>query len=274
MLLSSVAVLFTFGCHTSDTPSGIDNELIQSVPATGAIQPSIDIEKATNGHDADSAPGPTIPNGEPVQWTYVVTNTGQDPLTDVTVTDNQGVAVSCPLTTLEPGESMTCTGQGTAEPGQYSNVGTASGTDPDGNVVEDADPSHYFSEPEEPVGEEGCSHGFWKNHTDAWVPTGLTPDMSVEFVFAGSSAYSEIGPSSLLEALEFNGGSGVEGGARILLRQAVASMLNAEHPDIAYPRTSNSIVADVNAALAGGDRSQMLQLAEELDHDNNLGCDF
>ncbi len=40
------------------------------------VAAGIDIEKATNGQDADLPPGPFIPVGGPVTWTYVVTNTG------------------------------------------------------------------------------------------------------------------------------------------------------------------------------------------------------
>ena len=106
--------------------------------------PGIDVEKSTNGADADNAPGPQIPVGDPVVWSYVVTNTGDDPLTDVLVTDDQGVAVSCPQTTLAPDASMTCTAPaGTAQPGQYENLANASATGT-GGIVRDSDPSHYF----------------------------------------------------------------------------------------------------------------------------------
>ncbi|RQW08525.1 hypothetical protein EH222_05610 [candidate division KSB1 bacterium] len=37
--------------------------------------PSIDIEKTTNGDDADEPTGPKIVAGEPVLWHYIVTNT-------------------------------------------------------------------------------------------------------------------------------------------------------------------------------------------------------
>ena len=58
--------------------------------------PDIDIEKATNGEDADTPTGPQIPVGGDVTWTYVVTNTGNVDLTNVTVVDDQGVAVQLP----------------------------------------------------------------------------------------------------------------------------------------------------------------------------------
>lgn len=106
--------------------------------------PSIDIEKHTNGHDADEAPGALVLIGGAVEWEYKVTNSGYVNLTGITVTDDQGVAVDCGgKDALIPGESMTCTASGTAIAGQYSNVGTASGTG-DGQEVSDEDPSHYW----------------------------------------------------------------------------------------------------------------------------------
>lgn len=120
----------------------------QILPTPGAVNtanPSIDIEKATDGHDADVTPGPSLHVGSPVAWTYVVTNDGDVLLSNVTVTDDQGVAVSCPQSTLVAGESMTCSGAGVAMWGPYANLGTATGTPPallpD---VSDSDPSHYL----------------------------------------------------------------------------------------------------------------------------------
>jgi len=85
-----------------------------------------------------------------INWTYVVTNTGTVTLANITVTDNQGVVVTCPQNQLGVDESMTCTGFGTAVTGQYSNIGTVNGTPVDGdgtilgNSVSDEDPSHYI----------------------------------------------------------------------------------------------------------------------------------
>jgi len=53
--------------------------------------PSIDIQKATNGSDADAPPGPAVPIGSAVAWTYLVTNTGNDTLSTIVVTDNRAV---------------------------------------------------------------------------------------------------------------------------------------------------------------------------------------
>jgi hypothetical protein len=125
--------------------------------------------------------------------------------------------------------------------------------------------------PEPPT--EGCTPGYWKQrqHLDSWAPTGLSPQQSVESVF-DAPAFPALGAASLLNALQGGGGSGLTGAARILLRAAVAALLNASHPDVDYPRTSAQVVSAVNAALASGSRSTMLSLATRLDALNNLGC--
>ncbi len=51
--------------------------------------PGIDIEKATNGDDADTETGPSITVDDTVTWTYVVTNTGDFPLSNIVVTDDR-----------------------------------------------------------------------------------------------------------------------------------------------------------------------------------------
>jgi uncharacterized repeat protein (TIGR01451 family) len=108
--------------------------------------PAIDIEKYTNGEDADAAPGPQITEGQPVNWTYVVVNTGNVALSNIVVTDDKGVAVTCPSTSLAVGANMTCTGSGTATLGQYTNIGSVTGSY-NGTNVSDSDPSNYFGVP-------------------------------------------------------------------------------------------------------------------------------
>jgi uncharacterized repeat protein (TIGR01451 family) len=108
-------------------------------------EPALSVEKATNGLDADAAPGLTIRVGDPVTWTYAVSNAGNVPLSGVAVHDDVLGAITCPQTTLAVNEGMACHAYGTAKPGQYANVATAEGSY-ESTTVDDADPSHYFGE--------------------------------------------------------------------------------------------------------------------------------
>jgi len=104
----------------------------------------VSIVKLVEGLDANSAPGVAVPAGDLVDFTYTVTNTGTEPLESIAVTDDQGVAVTCPGTALPPGSSMDCTGSDTAIEGLYTNVGTV---DADGfatsEAVTDDDSANY-----------------------------------------------------------------------------------------------------------------------------------
>jgi hypothetical protein len=118
----------------------------------------------------------------------------------------------------------------------------------------------------------GCTPGYWKNHTDTWSDTAYTPSQTVGSVFSGASAFPSLSSETLLDALQGGGGPGTLGAAKILLRAAVAALLNAGDSDLNYPRTTAQILSDVNAALSSNDRDTMLTLASQLDADNNLGC--
>jgi hypothetical protein len=129
----------------------------------------------------------------------------------------------------------------------------------------------FFNSPIVTTGSEGCTPGYWKQtqHYDSWF--GYTPGQTLESVFDVPDAlgYDNV---SLVGALGFGGGSGVAGGARNLLRAAVAALLNSSSPDVDYTLTTAEVIAAVNAALASNDRDTMLDLAGDLDADNNLGC--
>jgi hypothetical protein len=269
----SAASVATAGEHRNVATAGGTPPVGPAVTATDPAHyvgrtAAIDVEKLVNGQDADASPGPSLLVGSAVLWSYVVTNTGEVALANVGVTDNRGVALTCPKTELAAGESMTCTASGTAVAGQYSNLATASGTPAGGATATDQDPANYFGQV---VGNQGCTPGYWKNHTSSWPPTGYSTSQKVKDVFTEAWRYPS-GWATLLEALGFGGGSGVNGAAEILLRAAVAALLNAAHPDVAYPRIASQVLSDVNAALASFDRDTMLALAAQLDADNNRGC--
>jgi hypothetical protein len=129
-----------------------------------------------------------------------------------------------------------------------------------------------------PPGNEGCTPGYWKNNAinweaSAWIPTGYTPSMTLGSVFTiPSCVNSGTASNTLLQALSYKGGSTLKGAAQILLRAAVAALLNASHPDIDYFMSEGGVIAAVNAALASCDRATILALYEELDFHNNDGC--
>jgi len=77
---------------------------------------------------------------------------------------------------------------------------------------------------------------------------------------------------TLLKALSFKGDTTLTGAARLLLKAGVAALLNSASPGVDYPLTTAEVIAQVNAALASGDRSTIIALAEQLDAYNNYGC--
>jgi hypothetical protein len=113
-------------------------------------EPGLTIDVGTNGPRPGESPsdGPYIDSGGAVTWTYTVTNTGNDTLTGVSVTDSETGVVSGCDATIAPGDSSTCTASGTAEVSPvdtpYTNTGTATGTPSVGADVTDEDPSSYF----------------------------------------------------------------------------------------------------------------------------------
>ena len=122
-----------------------------------------------------------------------------------------------------------------------------------------------------PTGGEGCTPGYWKQeqHFDSWST--YTPGQLAGSVF-NLGGFPTLASKTLLVTLGGTGGPGTLGAASILLRAAVAAILNAESSGVDYTQVTADIIADVNAALASNDRATMLALAAELDADNNLGC--
>ncbi len=105
---------------------------------------AISITKLVNGILAPTPPGPYILNEAPVTWTYQVTNTGNITLTQLSVSDDHGVTVSCPRSILAPAETTTCSAQGVAITGSYSNTGIAMASPLVGDPVSATSRSYYF----------------------------------------------------------------------------------------------------------------------------------
>lgn len=142
------------------------------------------------------------------------------------------------------------------------------------------------------VGNEGCTPGYWKNHPASWQvyapTTTLNTMLSVNWVNGVKQvtpnpvpASLGLGGDSMMKALGYPGGTGLQGGARILLRAAVAAYLNDAHNGVLYPiprflgtqpAGSPYLQKLVLNALKSGDRSKMIAVASQLDGHNNLGC--
>ncbi|WP_158238431.1 MULTISPECIES: DUF7507 domain-containing protein [Luteimonas] len=101
---------------------------------TLAATPSLTVVK-TAGTPSGNAVGSTI------GYTFLVTNTGNVTLTGLAIDDAQlDAAAACPVTTLAPAASTTCTGthtitQAEVDAGEVLNTATATGTPPGGGTT-------------------------------------------------------------------------------------------------------------------------------------------
>jgi hypothetical protein len=122
-----------------------------------------------------------------------------------------------------------------------------------------------------PVGENGCTPGFWKNHPDCWCDA-YDPDDLVGDVFDIPGDLSELADDTLMAALKYKGGSGVIGAARNLLRHGVSALLNACSDDVPFPMGVAGVIDAVNTALATLDRDEITAAKNILAMYNELGC--
>ncbi|RNI15521.1 VPXXXP-CTERM sorting domain-containing protein [Methanohalophilus sp. RSK] len=132
-------------CDSSFYITGSD---IDHLPLTAS--PAIDIEKHTNGEDADERNGPYIRWNYEVRWDFYISNTGNVNLTNVVVEDNKcGIVGTIPL--LMPGESVQFTETTSALLGLQKTNATATGTPTIGPDVMDYDRSYYFGHDSQPA---------------------------------------------------------------------------------------------------------------------------
>lgn len=118
---------------------------------------------------------------------------------------------------------------------------------------------------------EGFTPGFWKNHIEEWASTGLNPSMLVGDVLTLPPGYENLADDTLLQALKYRGGRGLEGAAKNMLRAAVAGLLNSAHPDINYPYKIADIQWVVYYPLSMSDRDLISEWMDWIDYRNNLG---
>ncbi len=132
----------------SATASGIDprGTAVTSLPSTATVNvtqtPELNIVKT-------ATPAVISAAGQVVDYTFLVTNTGNLPVSGITVDDTlaapagPAVSISCPAASLLPGVSMACTGsypatQADVDNGVISNSATTTGTGTNGVSVTSA----------------------------------------------------------------------------------------------------------------------------------------
>ncbi len=128
------------GC-SDDTPVSRAGSDIDAVAVLSNITPDISLDKT-------ASPSSDLKPGDVVTYSFAVDNTGTDTLNNIDVTDPMDglSAISCPSTTLAPGNSFTCTAtytitQADADSGEpISNTADVSGVPASGgDPVSDED---------------------------------------------------------------------------------------------------------------------------------------
>ncbi|MDF1522392.1 MAG: hypothetical protein P1P87_06170 [Trueperaceae bacterium] len=134
-------------------------------------------------------------------------------------------------------------------------------------------------------GVQGCTPGYWRNHStaangnqaDAWIPTGFTGDQRfgdplvfdhlITISSGGKGQPVQIDDPTLLEAVVAAGG-----GTSALARHAVAALLNAAHPDVNAYYTVEEVVQMVQDALDGVGPLDIEDTKDLFAQANELGC--
>lgn len=133
----------------AQNPDGSAGAVVMAIdPAYAHATGSADIAvvKKINGDDANTAPGVQVLPQSTMNISIEVTNSGQVPLADVSVSDDVAPAVTCPKTVLAAGETMVCvaTLPAPAEGGTHTDTATATGTPAGGPAVTASDVAHAW----------------------------------------------------------------------------------------------------------------------------------
>ncbi len=138
----------TYTLTQADVDAGhvANTALVAGTPPTGAPVTATDTTDtpiaATPAITLDKTAGAPSTNaaGGVVAYSFLVTNTGNVTLTSIAVGDSKVAVVSCPVTTLAPGATTTCTAsytltQADVDAGSVVNTALVAGTPPTGAPV-------------------------------------------------------------------------------------------------------------------------------------------
>lgn len=129
------------GTHSSEF-SLAEGAIICGAFASITVEKEVSSDNGTTWFDADIPPGPNIASGTNPQFRYIVTNTGNLTLSNITLVDSVLGPITIPTTTLAPGGTFTVNVVGTWGAGQNTNIATVTGQN--GTItVTDTDPANY-----------------------------------------------------------------------------------------------------------------------------------
>lgn len=158
--------------------------------------PGINVIAAVESQDANSPPGPVVTPGSPVNFTYIVTNTGNMTLSNVVVSDDNGTPGNAaddfnPIylagdtnsdNQLQQGETWVFFAARTAIAGQYTGIGTASGQDSIAQIATDSDATNYLGIPPDDADfnddnfVDTADYVIWRKNENTSVPPGTLGD--------------------------------------------------------------------------------------------------
>ena len=241
------------------------------------VLPDITLEKMAN-------PTTLMMPGGLVTYTFKITNAGSETVTVSSFSDSRFTLPTQCMDfigdTITPGAYLTCSSSETltyTDSLAVVNTATATASDDEGNVdTATATATVYFSW-------YGRTPGYWKNHTNMWPET-FTAGLSVVSVFFPTGDLPSFlktggvldlnkngGIDTLANALAYKGGTGITGAAQILLRAAVAAVLNEKYYGDGYPGSDTvaNLIKLVHDTMLINNRSAYLTLASMLDMWNN-----
>ncbi len=225
-----------------------------------------------------TATPPTLDEGVTanVLYSVLIENIGDAPATNVSVTDtltvsnavtfvSSNIAGDCGLTagdSLPSGSTITCPVGSLVASGATATVEVtvevpdpAAGETFANSAVASADGPISSNTCAVTVtvtsrGDEGCTPGFWKNHTDLW-PAGVHPTDSFETTFGVSLPVGNVNKDdvTLLQAVKTGGGN-----CKKLLRHGTAAYLNALFGGFSLSDTE--VIDKIQDAVAGGGNCQ------------------
>ena len=224
----------------------------------------------------------TVPaTGGYVDYTLRITNIGQETVVVTSLTDTK-VALSPACNALigqliGAGSYLQClisnvwiTSSGESS---FTNTAVAVARDPEMNT-DSASATAIVT-----FGWYGRTPGYWKNHPELWN-SGYTPNQYIQDVFNVPTVLLKsgvldinkpAGKDRLIDGLAYQGGSTLSGGFEILMRSAIAALLNEAYYGVYYPgaTSTSALIAQVNTTLATQNRAEYLTLASYFDYWNN-----